>query len=167
MSELLAWALDRARQHTLSLVSDVPPDAMQSQTVPGERHPAWLLGHLLLADGYLLFLLGLQPLPDDFPLLLQRYGPAFAPDGSSQNHSRDELMERLRQTNERRVARVAAMTADELAAPMSDPLLARVQPTIGHHLQSLVFHEGHHAGQLSSWRKTHGFAAVRWTLGPA
>jgi hypothetical protein len=30
----------------------------------------------------------------------------------------------------------------------------------------LVFHEGYHSGQLSSWRKTHGFRAVHWTLGP-
>jgi hypothetical protein len=49
---------------------------------------------------------------------------------------------------------------------MADALLAQVQPTIGHHLQSLVFHEGYHSGQLSSWRKMHGFTAVRWTLGP-
>ena len=58
------------------------------------------------------------------------------------------------------------MTDQDLARPMADAFLAQAQPTIGHHLQSLVFHEGYHSGQLSSWRKTHGFAAVHWTLGP-
>ena len=59
------------------------------------------------------------------------------------------------------------MTDHDLAQPMRDAFLAQAQPTIGHHLQSLVFHEGYHSGQLSSWRKAHGFGAVRWILGPA
>ena len=166
MGESLAWALDRAREQTLALVADVPPEVMQLQAAPGERHPAWILGHLLLADFYLVYLLASQPLADDFPMLLERYGPASAPDAKTQHDSKDGLIDRLRQTNIVRVARVSAMTDHELGTPMSDALLARVQPTIGHHLQGLVFHEGYHAGQLSSWRKTHGLTAVRWTMGP-
>jgi DinB superfamily len=166
MSEYLAWSLDRAREHTLALVADVPPEAMQLQAVPDERHPAWILGHLLLADSYLLSLLGAQPLPDDFSLLLKRYGPAAAPNGETRYDTKQELIDRLRGTNVLRVAQVSAMQDRDLVSPMPDTVLAQVQPTIGHHLQSLVFHEGYHAGQLSSWRKTHGLTAVRWTLGP-
>jgi len=167
MGEFLAWALNQAREQTLTLVADVSPDTMQRQAAPDERHPAWILGHLLLADSYLVHLLASQPLADDFPVLLERYGPASAPSAKAQYDSKDRLIDRLRQANVVRVARVSAMTDRELAAPMGDALLARVQPTIGHHLQSLVFHEGYHAGQLSSWRRTHGFTAVRWTMGPA
>jgi hypothetical protein len=54
VSEHLTWALGRARALTLLLVADVRPDQMHLQSAPGERHPAWLLGHLLLADTYLL-----------------------------------------------------------------------------------------------------------------
>ena len=107
-----------------------------------------------------------ERLQDDFPELLERYGPGSSPGSKVEYDSTDLLVDRLRQTNVVRVTRIAAMTADELAAPMPDHLLASVQPTIGHHVQSLVFHEGYHAGQLSSWRKAHGFAAVRWTMGP-
>ena len=166
MSDYLAWALDRAREQTLALVSDVPLEAMQLQEAPSERHPAWILGHLLLADTYLLFLLEVQPLGDDFPLLLECYGPASAPNTRARYASRHQLVDRLSQANAVRVARVSAMADLELASPLGDALLAQSQPTIGHHLQSLVFHEGYHSGQLSSWRRTHGFAAVRWTLGP-
>ena len=166
MSGSLAWALDRAREQTLALVADVSPEAMRLQTTPGERHPAWILGHLLLADCYLLHLLGCQPLVDDFSLLLERYGPASSPNATTRYDSRDQLIDRLRQANAMRVTRVSAMTDHELATPIGDALLARAQPTICHHLESLVFHEGYHAGQLSSWRKTHGFTAVRWTMGP-
>lgn len=166
MSESLAWALDRAREQTLALVADVSPEAMQLQAAPGERHPAWILGHLLLADTYLLSLLARQPPAGDFPWLLERYGPASAPNATTRYDSKHQLVERLGQANAARVTRVSAMSDRDMASPVGDALLAQVQPTIGHHLQSLVFHEGYHAGQLSSWRKTHGFAAVRWTLGP-
>jgi uncharacterized damage-inducible protein DinB len=166
MGESLAWALNQAREQTLALVADLPLGAMQLQAAPEERHPAWILGHLLLADSYLVYLLASQPLADDFPVLLERYGPASAPNANTEYHSKDQLVDRLRQANVARVTRVSAMTDHELATPMSDALLAPVQPTIGHHLQSLVFHEGYHAGQLSSWRKTHALAAVRWTMGP-
>jgi uncharacterized damage-inducible protein DinB len=166
MRDPLAWTLNQAREQTFALVADVPPDAMQRQAAPGERHPAWILGHLLLADSYLAHLLTRQPLADDFAALLECYGPASEPNATTRYDRKDELIGRLRQTNAARVSRVAAMTGTELAAPLSDALLALVQPTIGHHLQSLVFHEGYHAGQLSAWRRTHGFAAVRWSMGP-
>ncbi|MGE0043656.1 MAG: DinB family protein [Vicinamibacterales bacterium] len=166
MTDQLAWALDRARAQTLSLVADVPDDAMGRQLAPGEPHPGWLLGHLLLADTYLLFLLGVEPLPGDFQAQLERYGPASAPTAGTLHDSRDQLVHRLRHTHERRLARIRSMTDAELARPLPDAYLAQAQPTIGHHLHSQVFHEGYHAGQLASWRKAHGFAAVRWTLGP-
>lgn len=139
---------------------------MQLQAVPTERHPAWILGHLLLADTYLLFLLAVQPLGDDFSELLERYGPRSLPDTGNHYDSKDQLVGRLLQTNAARVAHVSAMTDRDHARPMSDAFLAQAQPTIGHHLLSVVFHEGYHSGQLSSWRKTHGFPAVRWTFGP-
>ena len=166
MSLYLAWALDRARAHTLALVADVPPQAMQQQTAPGERHPAWLLGHLLLADCYLLYLLEVQPLPEDFSALIERHGPSSAPTAEATYHSKDELVARLTATNAARVAHVAAMSAADLAQALPDAFLATAQPTIGHHLQSLVFHEGYHSGQLSAWRKAHGFPPAHWTLGP-
>ena len=166
MSEVLAWSLGRAREHTLALVADVSPEAMARQTVPDERHPAWILGHLLLADSYLLSLLAVQPLADDFALLLDRYGPASSPNNETRYDSKHELIDRLRRANAVRVARVSAMADGDLARPMADAQLAQAQPTIGHHLQALVFHEGYHSGQLSSWRKSRGLPAVRWTFGP-
>jgi uncharacterized damage-inducible protein DinB len=168
VSDHIAWALRRAREQTFALMADVPAAAMQRQFVPGERHPAWLLGHLLLADSYLLFLLDARPLPDDFPQLIAQYGPASAPapEGEAQAHSKDELVGRLSATDAARVARVLTMSDEALARPLADAHLAQAQPTIGHHLMGLVFHEGYHGGQLAAWRKAHGFAPTRWTSGP-
>lgn len=167
MRSSLAWALNRARAQTLSLVSDVANGAMRLQAFPGERHPTWVLGHLVLADAYLLYLLACDSLPDDFSVLLARYGPSSTPDASPQDDSKDQLIERLRYTNNARVTRVSEMSEADLAAPLKDELLAQAQPTVDHHLQSLIFHEGYHAGQISSWRRAHGFPAVRWTMGPS
>lgn len=167
MSDYLCWSLDRARRHTLALVADVPAESMQQQAAPGARPPAWLLGHLLLADTYLLFLLG-APLPDDFPTLLQHYGPESAP--ATRDPAREvvpALIDRLVRTHTARLAGVRAMSAQDLARPMPDAHLAAAQPTIGHHLHGLVFHEGYHAGQLSAWRTAHGFGPVPWTWGAA
>lgn len=163
----LSWALDCAREHTLALVADVPPESMTVQAASGERHPSWLLGHLLLADTYLLTLLAVQPLADDFQSLLARYGPNSAPQADGAYDSKDLAVDRLRRTNTVRLARVQDMSARDLAQPTPDPILVRSQPTIGHHLYSLVFHEGYHGGQLSSWRKAHGFPAVPWAFGSA
>jgi hypothetical protein len=79
MSDDLAWALDRAREQTLALVADLPAAAVHQPAREDERHPTWILGHLLLADTYLLTLIDRQPLSDDFPTLLERYGPSSTP----------------------------------------------------------------------------------------
>jgi len=167
MSHVLAWALRHARQQTLSLVVDVADDQMWAQSTPGERHPSWVLGHLLLADTYLLSLLGVQPLTDSFSQLLSKYGPAAPPVARAGLYdSKAILVRRLTETDGRRVAWIQSMQPKDLDRPTPDPALATSQPTLGHHLQSLVFHEGYHSGQLSAWRKARDFTPSRWTFAP-
>ena len=50
MIDLLVWSLSKARQQTLNLVADLTEEQMYQQSVAGENHPAWTLGHLFLAD---------------------------------------------------------------------------------------------------------------------
>lgn len=163
MDEPLVWALSSARSQTLALVADLSPEAMFRQSVSGEHHPSWTLGHLLLADTYLLSLLKARPLADDFSMLLVRYGPDASPTASLTDYDEKQVLtNRLVDTGIARVTAIRAMSERDLAAPTPDPVLARGQPTIGHHIYSLVFHEGYHSGKLSMWRKTHGFSAVPW-----
>lgn len=160
-----AWALGCARAQTLALVADVSQEQMCLQASQGEQHPAWVLGHLLLADSYLLFLLEAEGLPDDFQALLDTYGPEASPSADLARYdTRADLVQRLASTNARRVAAVRALPDAGFERPMSDAVLARTQPTIGHHLQSQVFHEGYHAGQLSAWRRAHGLPPVAWAF---
>lgn len=156
MPDLLIWSLENARKQTLSLVEDLRDEQMQLQSAAGENPPIWILGHLLLGDTYLLHLLKIRELDADFTKLLNKYGP----NATNRNFdSKQFLVERLTETNLLRCEAIRRM--NDLNKPMPDETLAKTQPTIEHHLQMLVFHEGHHCGQLSSWRKSQGFSAVK------
>ncbi|MCB1024953.1 MAG: DinB family protein [Acidobacteria bacterium] len=160
MSETLIWSLEKARQQTFSLVEDLREDQMCLRTAAGENHPTWILGHLLLGDTYLLSMLKVKELSDEFSVLLSKYGPDSRPTSVLENHdSKQVLVEKLTETGILRIDAIRAL--DDLDEPTPDETLAQTQPTIGHHLHILVFHEGHHCGQLSSWRKAHGLSSVR------
>ncbi len=165
--DFLAWALGGARRHTLQLASGIPVDHACAQDLPGEHHPVWTLGHLVLGDSYLLTLLGAGTLPVDFATLLRRYGPGAVPVASPAEYdSLPELVARLTETETARQAALARLSDADLSRPTPDPVLARSQPALGHHLQALVGHEGYHAGQLMAWRRRRGLPAVPWSFAP-
>jgi hypothetical protein len=160
MSNLFIWSLEMARRQTLMLVEDLRDEQMCRQSSAGENHPAWILGHLLLGDIYLLSMLNVRELSADFQDLLSKYGPNSKPVATFADYdSKPLLVERLTETGFLRLDAIRQMkNFDE---PTPDETLARTQPTIGHHLQMLVFHEGHHCGQLSAWRKAQKLPAVK------
>jgi hypothetical protein len=167
MSDEFAWSLNTARQQTLALISDVPEDRICQQACEGEHHAAWILGHILLSDVYLLHLLGIRSLSKDFTLLLQKHGPGAVPEAFIDNYySKSVLVERLEDTGLARREAIKSLCAADLVRPLPDEFLIKAQPTIGHHLHSLVFHEGYHCGQLSAWRKSHGITSAQWMFGP-
>ena len=156
VNKLLIWSLEQARKQTLVLVEDLRDGQMRLQSSARENPPAWILGHLLLGDTYLLSLLKVWEFSADFSDLLNKYGP------NSSGEIRDSkqfLVESLTETGNLRLDAVRRM--NDLNKAMPDETLARTQPTIGHHLQVLIFHEGYHCGQLSSWRKLQGLSAVK------
>lgn len=157
MNELLVWTLQKSREQTLNLVEDLREEQM-CRLPAGENPPAWILGHLLLGDIYLLSLLKVQDISEDFSDLLCKYGP----NSTAKNyHSKQFLVERLTQTGFLRLDAVRKMKDEDFAQPTPDETLAQTQPTIGHHLQMLVFHEGHHCGQIAAWRKAQKLSAVK------
>lgn len=167
MIETLAWFLKLARKQTLLMVRDIEGEQWCLQSLAGEHHPAWIVGHLLLADCYLLHLLGVEALPSDFPDLLKAHGPGAVPKPASAAYQPHRILaERLRQSGAMRCDAVSRMTSRDLSKPNPDTALVTTQPTIGHHLQAIVFHEGHHGGQLSAWRHRQGLCAVPWVFAP-
>ena len=160
MNDLLIWSLENTRKQTFNLVEDLRDEQMCLQNSKGENHPAWILGHLLLGDVYLLSMLKDRELSANFADLLSKYGPNSNPVSTLADYdSKQILVERLTETNLLRTDAVSQMKNLDLPTP--DETIARTQPTIGHHLQTLVFHEGHHCGNISSWRKAQGLSAVK------
>ena len=160
MNEVLIWSLEQARKQTLNLVEDLRDEQMCLQTSAGENHPAWILGHLLLGDVYLLSMLKSSELSVDFMELLDKYGPNSSPNSMRENYdSKHYLVESLAETGVKRLDAIRQLKSLDIAT--SDEILAQTQPTIEHHLQTLVFHEGHHCGQISSWRKAQKLSAVK------
>lgn len=156
MHDLLVWSLENARKQTFSLIEDLHEEQMRLQSSADENPPIWILGHLLLGDMYLLHLLKIRELDADFTELLNKYGP----NATNRNFdSKQFLVERLTETGNLRCEAVRQM--NDLNKPMPDETLAQTQATIAHHLQILVFHEGHHCGYIAAWRKTQGLSAVR------
>jgi DinB superfamily len=167
MSDELVWALHTARQQTLSLIIDVPDDRICQQSAQGEHHAAWILGHILLSDVYLLSLLGARSLSEDFAVLLRLHGPGAVPEPFvDKYYGKSTLVDRLEDTGLARLEAIKSLRAPDFARSLPDEILVKAQPTISHHLHSLVFHEGYHCGQLSSWRKSHGIGSARWMFGP-
>lgn len=156
MNELLAWSLESARKQTFSLVEDLRDEQMHLQSAANENPPIWILGHLLLGDTYLLHLLNVRELSADFTELLSKYGPNS---GGKNFDSKQFLVERLTETGLLRTDALRGMKS--LDQPTPDETLVKTQPTIGHHLQTLVFHEGHHCGNIAAWRKAQGLSAVK------
>lgn len=160
MNELLVWSLQKAREQTLNLVEDLREEQMCRQSAAGENHPAWILGHLLLGDTYLLSMLKVRELSTDFFELLNKYGPASKPSSTLALYdSKSLLVERLTDTGSLILDAVRHMK--NLNQPTPDETLAQTQPTIEHHLQMLIFHEGHHCGTIASWRKAQKLSAVK------
>lgn len=156
MNEVIIWSLEQARKQTFSLVEDLHDEQMSLQSSAGENPPVWILGHLLLGDTYLLHLLKIRELSADFTELLSKYGP----NATDKNYnSKQCLVENLTETGFLRIDAIRELESLDQLTP--DETLAQTQPTIAHHLQMLVFHEGHHCGQISSWRKLHGFSPVK------
>jgi uncharacterized damage-inducible protein DinB len=160
MSDLLIWSLENARRQTLNLVEDLHDEQMCLQSAAGENPPAWILGHLLLGDTYLLSMLKVWEFSADFTNLLRKYGPNSNSTATPADYnSKHFLVERLTETGLLRTGAVSQMK--NLTQPTPDETLAQTQPTIGHHLQMLFFHEGHHCGQIAAWHKAQNLPAVK------
>jgi uncharacterized damage-inducible protein DinB len=154
MNDLLVWSLSKAREQTLNLVADLDDEQMCQQMVVGENHPAWTLGHLFLGDCMLLSLFKIPGIPKMPEGWREVYAPGNAPSADkSLYHPKVELIERLIETGKVRNQVISELTFEDLSRPTPDPNFAIVQPTLGHILHYLLFHEGNHGGQLAMWRK--------------
>jgi hypothetical protein len=153
MNDTLIRTLDRGRLQILLFVADLPDDQLALQPAPGMNHPAWVLGHLAILD--VITNDALQGHPAQIaPNIREIYGRDSQPTPVRSRYlpkaqlirnfddGRLELLNRLRDT-------------DPATLDRPNPNLAfrPAFPTIGHILLYTLWHDGHHGGQLSAWRR--------------
>lgn len=166
MNDLLVWALSKARQQTLNLVADLDEEQMCQQSVAGENHPAWTLGHLFLADCMVLSVFQGSNAPQMPKGWVEVYAPGNPPNSDKNRyHPKEQLIEQLIKTEQIRKQVIEQLTVEDLAKPTPDPRFAVTQPTIGHILHYLLFHEGNHGGQLAAWRKARNLVSGSGAFG--
>lgn len=142
------------------LVADVPDEELAEQPTPGLNHPAWTLGHLVVAADYGLHLLGAPATaPDGWGGL---FNPGTVPDPNRAAYPpKGELLAAYEAAHATTDAAVAA--ADPAGVARANPvesMRARF-PTLADMLGYLLTtHEATHLGQLSAWRRMMGKKGV-------
>jgi len=142
------------------LVKDLSDEQMAAQSGGVINHPAWSLGHLVVAADHLGQLLGLES------TLAEGWGETFKTgeepsDDASYYPSKEEILGALRQQHERNVEVAKSTDASRFAEPHPNEATRDHFPTVGDMVVFLMTsHEMDHLGQIAAWRRAMG-------LGPA
>ena len=117
------------------------------------NHLNWLVGHIVATRNLLLPALHQQPVWGEETQVLYRRGSSGAIDANYLPF--DDVVRAFRETHERILAGVAALTDEELAAPA--PFSPGGGPeTLGSLLMKCTIHEGYHLGQTGILRRVAG-----------
>ena len=153
---MYAMTLDSA----VNLLRDV--ECEDCATLPHEaaKHPAWVLGHLSVAAGMAIEILGgASPVPKTWA---SWSGPGQDPTADRSMYPKlSELVDTLRAAHGVLAEKVAGMSEAEMAAAFPIEDYRKFWPTVGDALMYLMgHHEGYHLGQMSMWRRAAGYGSV-------
>ena len=143
------------------LVSDLSPEEMISQPVPGVtmNHPAWVLAHLSAYPPVMMKMLQ-GDVPDD--PMTHRYGRNSTPLADAGEYPPKDALVAHFLTVRHRLAEVFDAADPEVlgAPPLIERFVAR-WPSMWHMCVTMMtHHEAVHLGQLSAWRRAGGRPAV-------
>jgi uncharacterized damage-inducible protein DinB len=149
----------------IDAVADIDDARLSEQPGGLVNHPAWTLGHLCSAAGFILFLLeeaDPASTPQMHPNYLAKFGPGSTPTADRSHYpAKAELLESLASLHARVDAAVRAKHETYFPKPSPEKFRA-FAPTVGRIVMYLLAtHEPYHLGQLSQWKRAAG--AVRAT----
>ena len=144
------------------LLSDIPPERMAEQPLPGMNTPAWIIGHLAMVNDTALPLAG-RPVAGRHnwePL----FGAGTPPTpGDTPFPTKNELLTELRASHAALAQAVRTIDPALLSQPnpVPFPVVRRSFPTVGEMLaQLLTGHYALHLGQISAWRRAAGWTPL-------
>ena len=154
ISKQLDFNLAYARQ----LVSDLTESQMTTSPARGlENHPAFTLGHLVIASAMVCEDLGGDyQVPEAWSELFRRKGPGDPrlpnPDGT-QYPSKANLLHALEQQHQQIKTLLANITEEKLSKPERWRFHNYLPTLLDATLFMCVNHEAMHLGQLAAWRR--------------
>lgn len=142
------------------LLADIDDARLADVPAPGMNHPAWIAGHLALAND-----LGVSLLGGDVTLETSRmalFGPGSTPTADRDRYpSKDVLLADLRRTHVRVLALVPGVPDSVWKSPNPTRFFPETFPTVGDLATHLMTSHGSlHLGQLSAWRRHQGLPGV-------
>lgn len=137
-------------------VADIPEDQFSSLPAGLVNHPAWIVGHIVMANEEVIGMLGGQAAcPDECAALFQ--APPAADAGPFP--AKADLIAALTDSYARLEEAFEAASDDDLAKPLPNDHMREVFPTVGDMVVGvLTIHTAIHLGQLAAWRTAMGMA---------
>jgi hypothetical protein len=160
MTEPLITAANITVDYLKSLAADIPDDRFAELAGKLPNHPAWQIGHIVVAYNGAITLLGGKPiLPPGYET---KYGMGTTSSPIRSDYPpKTELLDVLDKAHGAAMAAIKASFATHADKPNPIPGFAKMAPTIGDAVAFLVTgHTGGHAGQLSSWRRDAGLPGL-------
>lgn len=138
---------------TCGLIEDIPHDRWTWQQFPGQNHVSWIILHLTLADDW-----GPTSLGRPQKQFVERWESFMkaGPDANAGAWPKPEtLLSMFNQAHEHFLGCFEGVTDEDLERRTSGPI-AEYAPNLGTILDSHIWHEGFHGGQISVIRKALG-----------
>lgn len=148
-------ALEISRGFTLRLAEDIPDDKLTHRACPGSNHAAYALGHIASTDDFFV-----STFSGNAPRMPEAIGKLFAhevelSDDRAAYPSKQEILDQMSGARAALVEWLQSLTPDQLLKPIEGDL-AQFARTLAGLPSSIAFHEGFHAGQLSTVRRDLG-----------
>lgn len=152
-------ALGFARQLTLGLLEDIPDDKLFQQPTPGGNHAVWVMGHLTVTDDdFLTSVAGREAKCPEAWQSLFRMG-SKPTDNPGDYPSVAELGQHLQFRREELIGWFKSLDEAKLESALPEEFIAK---TYGASMSTLAVHEGLHAGQLTTVRRSLDIGPKFW-----
>lgn len=148
-------SLDFAREMTLKLLTDWPKNKLAHQFSPADNHPLWTLGHLGTSAEWFASVLDKKAGPS--AKLNATFGGGSKPSTNPKDYPSLAKLIALYNAGHQRLVKALRNTKDPLAKP--DAKMDWLRDGL-HAAEMAIWHEGWHAGQLSTLRRQHGLPGV-------
>lgn len=152
-------AMAMTRWLTMKMVSELTPQQWMHQVAPGTNHAMFNFGHIVVCDGNFLSAAGgASSLPAGYSEL---FNGGVHPDADPGRYPKPaELLETAERVRGELVRHLQNLSGESLLAPVSEPRLRDLLPTLAHLPGFIAMHEGSHTGQIMLVRKALGLPGV-------